>query len=129
MVRSTAEKAGLTHVVLLAEQEAALYYALYDEVECTKMVSAGAKIAVVDAGGGTVDFGVYQLRKGGSPDVYSVEEVTKSTGRFGGGEKIDHLFAEYMRNRVGDKAWRQFVKSTDYEERECLIPLAILYWL
>ncbi|KAJ3055134.1 hypothetical protein HK097_011371 [Rhizophlyctis rosea] len=41
--RSTAEKAGLRYLLLVAEQETAIYWALYDEVK------AEAKIAMVDA--------------------------------------------------------------------------------
>ncbi|KAJ3041856.1 hypothetical protein HDV00_008560 [Rhizophlyctis rosea] len=119
-LRQAAERAGFPSIVILPEQEAALYCILNDAANAAKPFTNGSTIAVIDAGGGTVDIGVYRILRADRP--WRVEEIEKSESLVGAGEKMDRGAKAYFRDLVGCAAWQEFktLAPNEYFEYEHL---------
>ncbi|KAJ3040211.1 hypothetical protein HDV00_011308 [Rhizophlyctis rosea] len=113
-LRQAANRAGLHEVAIIPAQEAALLCVLNDlELMKKNFFKNESTVAVVDAGGGTVDIGVYRLIQARPP--WKVEEVEKSISLVGAGEKMDLSAKNWFRNLVGQAAWAEFERSSPRE--------------
>ena len=112
-----ARDAGLAHVVLLEEPQAA-FYAWIDaqQSDWDKRVKAGQKILVCDVGGGTSDFTLIRVRPA-NDDSILFHRIAVGEHLILGGDNIDLAIAHYIEKKVGgDRAltprqWGPLVRS------------------
>lgn len=112
-----ARDAGLKHVVLLEEPQAA-FYAWIDAQQSTwdKRVKAGQKILVCDVGGGTSDFTLIRVRPA-SDDSILFHRIAVGEHLILGGDNIDLAIAHYIEKKVGGdrvltpRQWGPLVRS------------------
>ncbi|KAJ3040209.1 hypothetical protein HDV00_011306 [Rhizophlyctis rosea] len=112
-LREAATRAGLPNIAILPEQEAALYTILDDAATLGQPYKSGSTVAVVDAGGGTIDIGVYQIIRAHRP--WKVGEIEKSDSLVGAGEKMDLAARDYFKKIVGSDAWQEFERTSSSE--------------
>lgn len=112
-----ARDAGLAHVVLLEEPQAA-FYAWIDSQQSNwdKRVKAGQKILVCDVGGGTSDFTLIRVRPA-TDDSILFHRIAVGEHLILGGDNIDLAIAHYIEKKLsGDRAltprqWGPLVRS------------------
>ena len=112
-----ARDAGLAHVVLLEEPQAA-FYAWIDSQQSNwdKRVKAGQKILVCDVGGGTSDFTLIRVRPASNGSVL-FHRIAVGEHLILGGDNIDLAIAHHVEKRIaGDRAftprqWGPLVRS------------------
>lgn len=112
-----ARQAGLNRVVLIEEPQAA-FYAWIDKHAQTwdQQVTPGQKILVCDVGGGTTDFTLIRVRKGGD-GVVQFHRVAVGDHLILGGDNFDLALAHHLERRIkGDghlepRQWSVLVRS------------------
>nr|XP_034302784.1 heat shock 70 kDa protein 12A isoform X1 [Crassostrea gigas] len=117
-MREAAEQACICRerLVIALEPEAASLFCMHlpvqkDSVNSTFGVfKSGKKYMVVDAGGGTIDITVHEVRENGS-----VKELHKANGGDWGGTKVDELFTSFLVNIVGKGVMEAFSSDNKYD--------------
>ncbi|MCF2145843.1 HSP70 family protein [Desmonostoc muscorum LEGE 12446] len=112
LMRRAAQKAGLIgssddeaeRLFLVLEPEAAAIYC--QEVDKNSL-TPGTTMMIVDAGGGTLDITVHEVKEGGGLD-----EVAPGSGGPFGSMYVDKSFLEYLREKLSDEL---IVKFQDEE--------------
>uniref|UniRef100_A0A8W8L4G0 Heat shock 70 kDa protein 12A n=1 Tax=Magallana gigas TaxID=29159 RepID=A0A8W8L4G0_MAGGI len=103
-------------LVIALEPEAAALFCMHlpvqkDSVNSTFGVfKSGQKYMVVDAGGGTVDITVHEVRDNGS-----VKELHKANGGDWGGTKVDASFKGLLVDIVGKDVMETFISKNKYD--------------
>uniref|UniRef100_A0A8W8L9L1 Heat shock 70 kDa protein 12A n=1 Tax=Magallana gigas TaxID=29159 RepID=A0A8W8L9L1_MAGGI len=103
-------------LVIALEPEAASLFCMHlpvqkDSVNSTFGVfKSGKKYMVVDAGGGTVDITVHEVRDNGS-----VKELNKANGGDWGGTKVDASFKGLLVDIVGKDVMETFISKNKYD--------------
>ncbi|XP_052674624.1 heat shock 70 kDa protein 12A-like [Crassostrea angulata] len=115
-MREAAEEAGICRDKLVLALEPASLYCMYlplhkdSENSTFGVFKSGEKYIVVDAGGGTIDITVYEVRENGS-----VKELHKANGGDWGGTKVDELFTSLLVNIVGKGVMEAFSSENKYD--------------
>uniref|UniRef100_A0A8W8L5J3 Heat shock 70 kDa protein 12B n=1 Tax=Magallana gigas TaxID=29159 RepID=A0A8W8L5J3_MAGGI len=117
-MREAAEQACICRerLVIALEPEAASLFCMHlpvqkDSVNSTFGVfKSGKKYMVVDAGGGTVDITVHEVRDNGS-----VKELNKANGGDWGGTKVDASFKGLLVDIVGKDVMETFISKNKYD--------------
>ncbi|HWE03294.1 MAG TPA: Hsp70 family protein [Tepidisphaeraceae bacterium] len=111
-----AKTAGLIHVVLVEEPQAA-FYAWIDSRgdKWEKSVRPGWKILVCDIGGGTTDFTLIQVRSAGEGKVL-FHRVAVGEHLILGGDNLDLAIAHHVERKLGRKLaahqWGPLVRNS-----------------
>ncbi len=97
-----AREAGLAHVVLLEEPQAA-FYAWIDahRADWPQRVRAGQTILVCDVGGGTSDFTLIRVRPGAENERVIFHRVAVGEHLILGGDNFDLALAHHVEKRLG----------------------------
>ncbi len=96
---TAAARAGLTHITLVEEPQAA-FYAWIDANDAAarrRALSAGERVLVCDVGGGTTDFTMIDVSAGGD----SFERTAVGDHLLLGGDNIDIAIARRVEQRLG----------------------------
>nr|XP_034302783.1 heat shock 70 kDa protein 12A-like [Crassostrea gigas] len=117
-MREAAEQACICRdrLMIALEPEAASLFCMHlpvqkDSVNSTFGVfKSGQKYMVVDAGGGTVDITVHEVRDNGS-----VKELHKANGGDWGGTKVDASFKSLLVDIVGKDVMETFISKNKYD--------------
>jgi hypothetical protein len=101
LTSEAAQQAGIKHLTLLEEPQAALYAWISQAGEAwRKQLSAGDIILVVDIGGGTTDFSAIEVtEKDGNLDLV---RVAVGDHILLGGDNMDLAMAYTVRSKLGD---------------------------
>ncbi|KAI9221144.1 hypothetical protein BC828DRAFT_381808 [Blastocladiella britannica] len=111
-IRRAAAIAGLladensTHLIFVYEPEAAALSCVH---ESDIDIEANSKLLVVDCGGGTVDWFLAQL-----DENRDLEELTMSDGKFLGASRVDTLFWNLLREKIGLIAFEKFKTQGEF---------------
>ncbi|KDR67670.1 hypothetical protein GALMADRAFT_1071822 [Galerina marginata CBS 339.88] len=112
IMRMAAIKAGLItdstedrdRVIFISEGEASLHFAAHDGV-LDSAVKKGGSIAVVDAGGGTIDVSCYRKKKKISDERGTFEEVTPSQSYFHGSVFVTLNARVFLESHLKDSVY------------------------
>lgn len=121
-MREAAESAGISadKLTICLEPEAASLLCRHLPVEKTlgrekslASFKAGTVYIVLDAGGGTIDITVHQIKRSGE-----IRELHKASGGDWGGTKVDNAFEHFLGELVGKEVVSKFKDShmEDYIE-------------
>lgn len=111
-----ARSAGLVHVVLVEEPQAAFYAWIYSQRDkWDKKVRPGQKILVCDVGGGTTDFTLIRVRPAADGKVM-FHRVAVGEHLILGGDNLDLSIAHYVEDKLGRKLevreWGPLVRAS-----------------
>src|SRR6185437_518361 len=111
-----AKQAGLVHVVLVEEPQAAFYAWIWAQGEhWQQRVKPGQKILVCDVGGGTSDFTLIRVRPAGNGKVL-FHRVAVGEHLILGGDNLDLAIAHYVEEKLGKELeprhWGPLVRSS-----------------
>ncbi|MES2573034.1 MAG: Hsp70 family protein, partial [Verrucomicrobiota bacterium] len=96
---TAARRAGLPHVVLLEEPQAAFYAWIHENHESRKMLRPGQTILVCDVGGGTSDFSLIEvLPEEGARARF--HRLAVGDHLILGGDNLDLAFAAFVEARL-----------------------------
>ncbi|XP_061164053.1 heat shock 70 kDa protein 12B-like [Saccostrea echinata] len=118
-MRKAAEKAGIESksLVIALEPEAASIYCKELPVEKLSgtesgigVFSPGKKYLVLDAGGGTIDMTVHEVKSGGK-----LHELSRASGGNWGGVKVDMTFKQMLVDIVGEGFMESYCHSNTAE--------------
>lgn len=106
---AAAEEAGFAHDVRLLEEPQAAFYCWLDRPnaadELKRSLDAGGArhVLVVDIGGGTSDFSLFELRLDETGQVPEISRVAVSDHILLGGDNVDHAIAHFVEPRLGGR--------------------------
>ncbi len=99
LTSEAAEKAGLVHITLVEEPQAAFYsWIARHEADWDKIVGPGTVILVCDIGGGTTDFSLICVKEGETGPV--PERVAVGEHLLLGGDNMDLALARLVESRM-----------------------------
>lgn len=97
-----ARLAGLQHITLVEEPQAAFYsWISQHENEWKKRFKAGESILVCDVGGGTTDFSLIELKE--EKGELSFQRMAVGDHLLLGGDNMDAALAHYLENKLKQK--------------------------
>ncbi|KAK3099987.1 hypothetical protein FSP39_013033 [Pinctada imbricata] len=107
-MREAANQAGIKkeQLTIAIEPEAAFIYCQHLGMDQGEQVSTGTKYIVVDLGGGTADFTVYQ-----KCEDNTLEEVQPASGGPWGGKSIDDNFEQFLKDIIGPVKYENFKEN------------------
>eukprot|EP00105_Crassostrea_gigas_P014861 XP_011431681.1 PREDICTED: heat shock 70 kDa protein 12A isoform X2 [Crassostrea gigas] len=119
-MRKAAEKAGIdsNRLVIALEPEAAsilckeLQLAKYEDgSDSINVFSPGQRYLVLDAGGGTIDMTVHEVKSGGK-----LHELSRASGGDWGGVLVDKTFKQMLIDIVGEEFMEEYCRfnTADY---------------
>lgn len=95
-----AQKAGLPHITLLEEPQAAFYQWLQASAKAAPL-GVGAVALVIDCGGGTTDFSLLAVREESGQATY--ERIAVGDHLLLGGDNIDIAIARHVEESLGGR--------------------------
>ncbi|CAC5387220.1 unnamed protein product [Mytilus coruscus] len=105
-MRQAANQAGISQgqlEVALEPEAASLYCIEWMKRETSFDLEKGEKVLVLDAGGGTVDIAIHQIKENGR-----IQELHRANGGDWGGTKVDQEFKQLLIDIVGNQVFEEF---------------------
>ncbi|XP_071126188.1 heat shock 70 kDa protein 12A-like [Mytilus edulis] len=112
-MRQAANQAGISQgqlVVALEPEAASLYCIEWMKRETSFDLEKGEKVLVLDAGGGTVDIAIHQIKENGR-----IQELHRANGGDWGGTKVDQEFKQLLIDIVGNQVYEE-LKSKHHND-------------
>ncbi|KAK1831182.1 hypothetical protein QBC39DRAFT_372068 [Podospora conica] len=110
MTLEAAKRAGISHVEMITEPEAAALLTL--DTAKSKGLKVGDAVVICDAGGGTVDLVAYEIV---SINPLKLRALSAPSGGICGSVMVNKLFEEEVRKVVKDGPYRKLRKSPAYQ--------------
>jgi molecular chaperone DnaK (HSP70) len=116
---AAAEEAGFPAGVRLLEEPQAAFYAWLDWHDAAEEVGSGPfDLLVVDIGGGTSDFSLFEVTPGPEGSFHEIKRIAVSDHILLGGDNIDLALAHFAEQKLGDERgqlsttqWRHLIAA------------------